>query len=64
MMEYHGPYQHAVGMDTVNPGGSGGVHISTDIPLRLSTTATGVRLNSSFISEFGSVGMSSWESSN
>lgn len=62
LMEYHGPYQHAVGMDTVNPGGSAGVNISSDIPLRLSATETGTHLNSSFISEFGSVGMSSFES--
>ena len=55
-------YQHAVGMTTVNPGGSGGVNISTNIPLVLSPIATGVALNSSYISEFGSVGMSSWES--
>jgi hypothetical protein len=62
MMEYHGPYQHAVGMATVNPGGSGAANISTGIPLVFSPTATGVALNSSYISEFGSVGMSSWES--
>jgi hypothetical protein len=62
MMEYHGPYQHAVGMATVNPGGSSGVNVTGDIPLQLSSSETGVHLNSSFISEFGSVGMSSFES--
>ena len=59
MMEYHGPYQHSSGIATVNPSHD---RVAVNIPLELSPTVTGVRHNSSYISEFGCVGMSSFES--
>ena len=58
-MEYHGPYQHAGGFPSVNQASAA---MTFSIPLDLSSTPTGVGLNSSFISEFGSVAMSSFES--
>ena len=68
MMEYHGPYQHARGTSgfvAINDGNAGDPDSKqphANIPLELSPVPTGVALNSSFISEFGSVCMSSFES--
>ena len=64
-MEYHGPYQHSRGIETVNSqmaGGATDMTITPLTPINVSRTETGVKLDSSFISEFGCTGMSSFES--
>ena len=57
-IEVHGPYRQGTGISSINPGGS---YYKFQAP-SFKSVATGTQFSSVFISEFGSVVMSSFES--
>jgi|EP01046_Picozoa_sp_COSAG06_P025214 beta-mannosidase len=59
-IEVHGPYRQGSGISSINPGG--GDYLSQPPALPKPGGETGTQHPSVFISEFGSVGMSSFES--
>ena len=58
-IEVHGPYRQGTGIPSINPGGG---DYQSQPPSFKSGADTGTQHPSVFISEFGSVGMSSFES--
>lgn len=57
-IEVHGPYRQGAGISSINPGGS---FYELEAP-SFKSVDTGTQYSSIFVSEFGSVGMSSFES--